>query len=166
MELIQEFKLGVIPQDDSVGPVLLQSDQNTFLVFSAQKETEFENNGESSCQRKLGTATVKFNNCLATKFGHPNDEAALGMPKYSQLEYDVCEVKNSDWIKEHEEINNFSFPGTSYSEFRHFVFFFHDSTFESISKDVRLDFSDKPIKATVALLSEKILEEGADKLTT
>ncbi|MCG7980675.1 MAG: hypothetical protein N0E58_21430 [Candidatus Thiodiazotropha endolucinida] len=161
MERIQELKLGVKPEAAVSGAVLLQSEYSSFLTFNAQKETDEPSPYGGFYTTDAGTAIVEFKGCLVSKFGHPNDEAAAGIPKYRELEvaYGICEVMNSTWVRELEEDNNHSFPNTDYSSFRHFLIFFHDSTFECIAKDIMLSLSEQPYSEIINELGSRIAAE-------
>ena len=161
MEIIEELKLGVTPEAAVSGAVLLQSESTTFLTFNAQKETDKPSPYGGFYTTEAGTAIIEFTNCLITKFGHPNDEASMSIPKYKDLDfaYGICEVKKSDWVKELETLNSFQFPNSSYSEYRHFLIFFHDSTFECIAKEFKLNVSEQPYSKIIGELGEKIAAE-------
>ena len=161
MEKIEELKLGVTPEAAVSGAVLLQSEYSCYLTFNAQKETDKASPYGGFYTEDAGTAVIEFAGCLITKFGHPNDEAACGIPKYKDIEiaYGICIVKNSEWIKEIEQLNSYQFPGTSYSDFRHFLIFFHDSTFECIARDINLSIPDKPYSEIITEITRKIGEE-------
>jgi len=161
MEQIEELKLGVTPEAAVSGAVLLQSEYSTFLTFNAQKNTDKPSPYGGFYTADAGTAIVEFKGCLISKFGHPNDEAAMGIPKYKDLEvaYGICEVKGSSWIRDLEKDNNHSFPNTNYSSFRHFLIFFHDSTFECIAKDIKLNISEQPYSEIIGELGGKVAAE-------
>lgn len=71
-------------------------------------------------------------------FGGPNDEALDGHPLYSRgLEpYDVFEVINSSWIRSMERMNSVhpSHNPARFQRLKHYIFTFHDSTFECIAE--------------------------------
>ncbi|WP_445363336.1 hypothetical protein ACJJIQ_00385 [Microbulbifer sp. ANSA003] len=159
MESIEELKLGVRPEAAVSGAVLLQSEYSSYLTFNAQKDTDKPSPYGGFYTADAGTAIVEFQGCLISKFGYPNDEAAMGIPKYKDFGYDICVVKNSEWVKELENLNNYSFPNTSYADFRHFIIFFHDSTFECIAKDLVLKLSNQPYSEIIGELSAKVSAE-------
>src|SRR5262249_17748356 len=74
-------------------------------------------------------------------FGPPNDEALSGHPLYRKglRHYGVCEVKNSSWVRALERMNRVhpSHHPRMFSRYRHFVFTFHDTTFECIAGGIR-----------------------------
>lgn len=161
MEQIEELKLGVTPEAAVSGAVLLQSEYSAFLTFNAQKETNEPSPYGGFYTVDADIVIVEFSGCLITKFGHPNDEAVASIPKYKNLDvaYGLCEVKNSEWVKELERNNSYQFPNTSYSDLRHFLIFFHDSTFECIAKEIKINTSEQPFGKIIGELSEKIAAE-------
>lgn len=85
-------------------------------------------------------AIFKADHYRAFKFGPPNDEALSGHPYYDKGlgYYGVYEVLHSDWIAELEVANRVHsrhLPDLFLAD-RHFVFTFHDTTFELIAHDV------------------------------
>lgn len=90
-------------------------------------------------------AVVKFEGCLSVCMGIPNDEALRGHPLYTRgLEaYAMHLVVNSSWIAELERVNSVHthHQGGWHEWARHYLFTFHDETFECIARshEVRLE---------------------------
>lgn len=107
-----------------------------------------------------GTALVEFKRCAITKFGYPNDEAWSGIPRTRGLSYGIFEIHNSAWIRELTTLNRHSFPGTPDDDrSRHFLFLFHDSSFECIADDMTLELFACPYKDVLARITERVLAE-------
>jgi len=92
---------------------------------------------------------VKTDHCILFKSGSPNDEVLGGHP-YSGIglgPYAIYEVLNSDWIAEVVGINSVhsNCDPALFSAYRHFIFTFHDSTFELIAKDVSFSVGSGPL---------------------
>jgi len=85
-------------------------------------------------------ALVTFNDCWAHYLGPPNDEALSGHPLYERglKSYGIFEVKDSSWIRLIEKRNRVHdrHSPARYSALRHFIFTFHDSTFECVAEGV------------------------------
>jgi hypothetical protein len=118
---------------------------------------------ENGTYQDVGTALIEFEGCLLTKFGYPNDEAQPGHPLYKNIEkaggcYDAYEVKNSYWVKEVETQNKVSFPEFSINK-RHFIIFFHDSSFECLANDIKVQVIEKPYKNSWELITERVISE-------
>ena len=60
--------------------------------------------------------------------------------------YGIFEVFNSRWKEELVRLNQFSFPETLEWRGRHYVFLFHDSSFECIAHELRLEVSREPFR--------------------
>ena len=135
MEEIVELDVGCTPEAEVSGPVLLQTDYSAVLTFNAMRKSE---KGEFL---DAGTAIVEFENCSVTKFGYPNDEAWSGIPRTRGLSYGFYEVLNSAWKSELETLNRHSFPETKAWNGRHFLILFHDSLFECIARDFKIETS-------------------------
>ena len=82
-------------------------------------------------------AIVKFIGPRAHYFGSPSDETIRGHPLWELglRPYGVFEVRKSSWIRALERMNRVH-PNHNPSRFaalRHFVFTFHDNTFECVA---------------------------------
>jgi hypothetical protein len=82
-------------------------------------------------------ALVRFHICYASMFGPPNDEAFSGHPLYASglKHYSANIVENSSWIRSLERMNSVHprHNPESYKRRKHFIFAFHDSTFECVA---------------------------------
>jgi hypothetical protein len=82
-------------------------------------------------------ALVNFKWPYAHMFGPPNDEAFDGHPLASRglHPYGIFEVVHSSWIRGLERMNSVHpyHQRAQFAEYRHFVFAFHDSTFECVA---------------------------------
>jgi hypothetical protein len=83
-------------------------------------------------------ACIRFHWPSAHIFGPPNDEAFSGHPLASRglHPYAVFEVRDSSWIRKLERMNSVHIHHNRerfLAGLRHFVFAFHDSTFECVA---------------------------------
>lgn len=132
-----DLNMGVRPEAAISGAFLLQDEYLCFLTFNAMEQLP-----GSELFTDAGTAVVELIGCLVTRFGHPNDEALPGHPLYhSGLGgYGIYEVHNSNWCKAVVAVNRVSFPETDESyRGRHFLFVFHDSSFECLASSIVLE---------------------------
>jgi hypothetical protein len=87
-------------------------------------------------------AVVKFVFPYAHYFGPPNDEAPRGHPLAQRglKPYGIFEVRNSSWIGALERINkvNARHSARRFEALRHFIFTFHDKTFECVANEAVL----------------------------
>lgn len=129
--------LDQVPQS-SVGapcPELLATEHGLWLAYLLQEDHATE----AGAAEAVGL--VKFLRPVAHLFGPPNDEAFAGHPLAPRglKPYSVSEILNSSWIKSLERMNEVH-PAHRPERFRvlrHFIFAFHDSTFECVATDFR-----------------------------
>ncbi len=109
------------PEPNIAEPVVVQSERACFLVY---------------WDRDMIRRALEFADCSISKFGYPNDEGRWGHRLYSKglRSYEVFEVLESEWLVELRKSNAKAFPDfTAFEGGRHFIFAFHDSTFECIA---------------------------------
>jgi hypothetical protein len=133
-----------LPQS-SVGapcPMILCSESYLHLAYRLQAEMS---SWDGRLPRMVGTDTegeecllIKFEGVLAHMFGCPTDEAFEGHPLSGRglHSYAEFEVENSSWIRRLERMNSVhpAHRPDAYFHRAHFIFAFHDSTFECIAK--------------------------------
>jgi hypothetical protein len=89
-------------------------------------------------------AVVRFEQPYAHMLGPPNDEAFYGHPLAHRglKPYAVFEVKDSSWLRRLERMNTvhrYHDRQRFLANRRHFVFTFHDTTFECIAERFRVE---------------------------
>ena len=85
---------------------------------------------------KTSVDLLSLRDVVLPKFGYPNDEGRWGHRLYPKglRSYGVFEVLESEWLVELRKSNAKAFPDfTAFEGGRHFIFAFHDSTFECIA---------------------------------
>lgn len=106
-------------------------------------------------------ALVEFERCTSAKLGAPNDEVFSGHPLYGKgLEsYQAQRVVNSQWLKEIERINSVHrmYRPEAWSDSSHFIFWFHDSTFECIARSFKVETHRTTMKALLNMMVERLL---------
>jgi hypothetical protein len=144
--------IGFEPEAAVSGPVLLQTDYDAFLTFNAVKMLP------DGSRDTAGTAIIEIVRCSITKFGYPNDEALAGHPLFSRglTFYGVFEVLNSSWIQQMTSQNRVCFPKTEHSDQKHYIFAFHDSTFECVADGLRVSLSTEPYEQILAEVSRRL----------
>ncbi|MBI3462422.1 MAG: hypothetical protein HY000_05090 [Planctomycetes bacterium] len=115
----------------------LSTDTSLFLIYIiSQADPNWEM--RQGLEAGFPIAIVEFLVPHAHMFGPPNDEASEGHPLASRglTPYAACEVKHSSWIRQLERMNAVHpcHQPESFSSYRHFVFAFHDSTFECVAE--------------------------------
>lgn len=152
-EQIVELDLGCEPEAAISGAVLVQTEKSCFLTFNAMRQCP------DGLYRDVGTAFVEFIGLEVSKFGYPNDEAWDGIPRTKGLSYGIFEVFNSTWAREITELNRYSFPNAKESRARHFLFLFHDSSFECLADDIRLEIDERAYPEVFARISARVIAE-------
>jgi hypothetical protein len=157
---IVELDFGITPEAAVSGAVVVQTERMTILTFNGMRSTGKLSPYGGPYRESAGTAVVEFQRCVLTRFGHPNDEARWKIPKYADCSYGIYEVKNSSWIKEVVAANRHSFPATTDDYVRrHFLFAFHDSTFECLADDLSIRVVEQPYHEVFAGITSRALDE-------
>jgi hypothetical protein len=111
----------------------------------------------------LPIAVVRFRLPAAHMLGPPNDEAFEGHPLASRglAPYAVFLVENSSWIRKHERMNSVH-PRHDPEEFlirqKHYIFAFHDSTFECIAQGFQASVIHGSMRRAAAHLVEMLAD--------
>lgn len=105
-------------------------------------------------------AIVTFNICYAHMFGPPNDEAFRGHPLAARglHPYGAFEIENSSWIRQLERMNSvheYHRP-EKFRERRHYIFAFHDSTFECVADGLSVTQTFGSMTSIVPSMLEKL----------
>lgn len=99
-------------------------------------------------------AVVEFEGPAAHIFGPPNDEAFEGHPLAERgLEpYSACVVEGSSWISALERMNSVhpSHRPEPFWKLTHYVFAFHDSTFECVASGISVSLHRGSLRGVVA----------------
>jgi hypothetical protein len=161
----QVVELKGIPQS-SVGaptPIVLSNEGKTVLAYYLENVAD---DWDGSSVRVVGSnseepaAIVEFDICDAYMFGPPNDEAFSGHPLASRglAPYGVYEVLNSSWIRGLERMNSahhYHKPERFWQR-HHFVFAFHDSTFECVADRFEITETFGSMESIVSLMAQKL----------
>ncbi len=104
---------------------------------------------------------VEFDFCTAAKLGAPNDEVFKGHPLNGKgLEaYEAQRVVNSRWLKELETINSVHrmYSPEHWRDYNHYIFWFHDSTFECVARSYKVETHRTSMKALLALMVDRLI---------
>ncbi|MFT3722509.1 MAG: hypothetical protein QM773_02895 [Hyphomonadaceae bacterium] len=133
MEKVIPLETDITPEAAVSGANVLANEHDTMLSFNATRLMP------DGLYHDVGCAIVRFDRCLISKFGYPNDEAWDGIPRTRGLSYGCYEVLNSPWNAEICELNKHSFPASVPSKARHFLFLFHDSCFECLASGYTIE---------------------------
>ncbi len=161
------IELTNVPQS-SVGapiPIVLAGESAVLLTYYLE---ETPNGWDGTTVRIVGpesngepAALVKIERCYAHMFGPPNDEAFDGHPLSERglSPYGVFEVENSSWLRKLERMNAVH-PSHDRERFlknkKHFIFAFHDSTFECIAEGFQIEIHRGSVKSMIPRMLELI----------
>lgn len=116
-------------------PVVLAGDHFLSLAYYLQDAPE---DWDKQFGDREACALVRFKNARAHMLGGPNDEALHGHPLYARglKAYGVYEIHRSSWIRRMEAMNSVHHlhDPARFAVLKHFVFTFHDGTFECIAE--------------------------------
>ena len=103
---------------------------------------------------------ITFDRYSAMMFGPPNDEAFEGHPLAARglSPYRVQEIKGSSWIRALERMNSVHphHEPERYASLRHFVFAFHDSTFECVATSYAIEVEQGPLQHIVDAMKARL----------
>jgi hypothetical protein len=149
------IELDGVPQSE-VGaprPIVLSDDYKLLLTYCVQGLYH---------PAKGCIALVEFKMKRIFSFGSPNDEAISGHGLYALglMPYGAYEVKESSWITSLEKMNSVHpmHRPERFEKLRHFIFAFHDSTFECVAEGFDVFRVSGSTKDVLAILQEKLLE--------
>lgn len=162
-------ELTEVPQS-SIGaplPAVVADEHHVFLAYLVEAR---EANWDGRTVRVVGpessdqiVALVTFVGARAHQFGPPNDEAFAGHPLAARglHPYGVFEVLESSWVRRLEQMNAVH-PHHRRSMFdglRHFVFAFHDSTFEGVAENFQVEVRGGSLASAVVELTGRLHDE-------
>lgn len=162
-------ELTEVPQS-SVGaplPVVL-ADEHTVLLAYLLEDRDPAWDGTSvrvvTASSDEPAALVRFQQAWVFQFGPPNDEAFHGHPLYERglHSYAAFEVEDSSWLRALEQMNSVHehHSPDRFRRLRHFVFAFHDSTFECVAGGFTVELRDGPLTKVVAEMSDLLAQHG------
>ncbi len=132
-------------------PQLLVNDQRALLIFlvrvpDSNWDGTYATIKDPASEQRESLALVEFKHCISAKLGSPNDEVFAGHPLAGKgLEpYSAQQVKNSRWLAELQKINSVhaGYRPEMWQQRKHYIFWFHDDTFECIAEDFEVELHD------------------------
>jgi len=145
-------------------PMVLAGEGYLYLAFFLQDTPA---GWDGSTVRVVGedtsgepVALVSFPRIYAHFFGPPNDEAFFGHPLASRglRPYGVFEIQESSWIRKLEHMNSghpYHRP-ERFAELRHFIFSFHDTTFECVARDFSVSVCEGSVAGVLAVAFQSL----------
>lgn len=153
----------VVEVDDapqsSVGaplPIVVAAEGQLLLAYLAEvRDPDWDGTTVRvvDAQSEEPVVRVVFDRPKAHMFGPPNDEAFPGHPLASRglHPYGVFRVERSSWIRKLERMNRVHphHSSESFDQLAHFVFAFHDSTFECVARSYSAEVVAGPLASAV-----------------
>ena len=145
-------------------PLVLCDERTLLLAYLIQ---DAPSNWDGSWVRGVDQASpnepmalVEFSRFYAYCFGPPNDEAFHGHPLASRglQPYGVFQIEDSSWIRQLERMNSVHpyHKPERFERLRHYVFAFHDSTFECIAESYIVTEHEGPLQAILAEMEKRL----------
>jgi hypothetical protein len=148
-------------------PHLLRSDYKCLLIFYVAEPnptwdgTTIKIVDPASEEIQL-LALVEFESCRSAKLGVPNDEVFAGHSLYGRgLDgYSAQRVVNSRWLAELEAVNSVHsrYDPTVWRKANHYIFWFHDSTFECVANSFKVGLYRESMGSMLARANARLLE--------
>lgn len=158
------IELNDVPQS-SVGapfPIVLSDEDKILLAYLLENEPDW-NTATFEDIKKPESVIVEFSSYLSFMFGVPNDEAFQGHPLANRglLPYSAFEIRQSSWIRKLERMNSVHMHHNpkGYEKYKHFVFAFHDSTFECVAETFKISICEGSLPRVLAELKERLQSE-------
>ena len=160
------FELTGVPQSSVGAPLpFVMSDEHRLLLSYAVENVPTGWDGTwvrvvtPASDRTI--AFVEFKRYCSYQFGPPNDEAFEGHPLASRglRPYSAFEILGSSWLRQLERANRVHehHNPESYARLKHYVFAFHDSTFECIAEGFEITLREGSLDSLLPAQLDRVL---------
>ena len=159
-------ELDDVPQSSVGAPLpFVMSDEHTLLLAYLIQDTPADWDGRTiriltPTSSGEPIALVQFRGYDAYMFGPPNDEAFHGHPLFKRglHPYGAFEIRRSSWIRQLERMNSVHpyHKPERYSRLKHYVFAFHDSTFECVAEAFEVTIHNGSMKEIMAEMGGRL----------
>jgi hypothetical protein len=147
-------------------PQLLVNDHRALLMFLVHApdprwDGSYVTVKDPASEQREPLALVEFSRCVSAKLGSPNDEVFAGHPLAGKgLEgYSAQLVRNSRWLAELQQINSVhrGYRPDAWRPCNHYVFWFHDTTFECIAEGFEVELHDRAMPELLAEACRRLI---------
>ena len=147
-------------------PTLLKNDYRTFVVFRLKSTDPNWDGSDVNIVHTDGGdvddfVVVEFKHCVSAKMGSPNDEVSHGHPLFGKgyQAYTPLQVRNSSWTNEIERMNSVhrGYDPQRWRNMTHYIFGFHDSTFECMAESLEIEFAKAPMTTVLEQICARLL---------
>ena len=160
------FEIENVPQSSVGAPLpLILSNEHKILLAYLMQDTPPDWDGLSVRVVTPDTsdellALVEFTNYCSFMFGSPNDEAFSGHPLASRglRPYGAFQIEHSSWIRQLEQMNSvhpYHNP-RRFERLKHYVFAFHDSTFECVAEGFTVSEQEGSLENLVPTMQRRL----------
>jgi len=105
-------------------------------------------------------ALIEFSSYSSFMFGAPNDEAFAGHPLANRglHPYGAFRIENSSWIRQLERMNSVHpyHKPERFERLKHFVFAFHDSTFECVAEGFAVSEHEGSLESLLTIMQSRL----------
>lgn len=154
------IELKDVPQSSVGAPLpIVLSDENTivlaYIIQDSSPDTapDTDRSGES-------LALVEFELYQSYMFGAPNDEAFSSHPLAARglHPYAAFRIDDSSWVRQLERMNSVhpNHNPNKFQELKHFVFAFHDSSFECVAKNFRISVHEGTLEGLLPIMLSRL----------
>lgn len=150
-----------VPQS-SVGapmPIILSDEHRVLLAYVIEERPDVSLESLQSGGEDF--ALIEFHRCRSFMFGSPNDEAFSGHPLAARglRPYACFQVEDSSWIRQLERMNSVhpSHDPARFARYKHYVFAFHDSTFECVAEDFKVTEHSGTWESLLAIMQRQVV---------
>ena len=166
-------ELAGVPQSSVGAPLpLVLSDEHRVLLAYLLEEFQPDRDGTSvrvvDPASNESIALVEFTLYSTYMFGAPNDEAFHGHPLAARglTPYGAFQIENSSWIRQLERMNSVhpSHRPERFERLRHYVFSFHDSTFECVAQSFTLTTHEGSLETVLPIMRDRLQWDRFDVL--
>jgi hypothetical protein len=160
------IELDGVPQSSVGAPLpIVLSDEHRILLAYIVQDTPADWDG--SYVRVIDPSTsgeplalVEFTSYWSFMFGAPNDEAFHGHPLANRglHPYGAFQIEDSSWIRQLEHLNSVH-PYHKHERFdslRHYIFAFHDSTFECVAEGFRVSEHEGSLESILPIMQSRL----------
>src|SRR5437763_990857 len=160
------IKLEGVPQS-SVGaplPIVLSDEHKILLAYIVQ---DSPSDWDGTSVRVVDPSTlgeplalIEFTSYRSFMFGAPNDEAFHGHPLAARglRPYAAFQIENSSWIRQLEKMNSVhpEHNPKRFERLKHFVFAFHDSTFECVAENFTTTEHEGSLESILPIMQSRL----------
>ena len=154
------IEIRTVPQS-SVGapmPIILSDEHRILLAYIIQDSSD--SSLDSIVQEGEDFALIEFQRYRSFMFGSPNDEAFSGHPLASRglHPYACFQIEASSWIRQLERMNSVNprHDPTRFARYNHYVFAFHDSTFECVAENFTVSEHSGTLESLITAMQRRL----------